>query len=209
MAITTYSELQTAVANWLNRSDLTTYIPDFITLCEKKLNRDLLGGGMFVRGMEKRSDTTTVGGQNNYGLPSDFLQMRSVMVDAATNSIVEYMTPDKMRQYEAGTSQDRPRFYTIIGDEMLFAPVPSGSYTIEIDYLGSITALSSSNTTNWFTTNCPDLLLYGSLIQAEPFIKNDARIQTWKAMYDMHLDALIEADQVSRYPATTMMPRVL
>jgi len=209
MAITTYSELQTAIGNWLNRSDLTTYIPDFITLCEKKLNHDLISGGTFVRGMEKRSQTSTVAGQNNYGLPSDFLQMRSVFVNASTDSIVTYMPPDRLYQWGAGQSQGRPTLYTIIGDEMIFAPVPDGVYTIEIDYYGSITALSASNTTNWFMTNAPELLLYGSLIQAEVFLKNDQRVATWQTMYDTYKESLLDADAWGKFPAGGVRSAVL
>ncbi len=201
MALTTYSELKTSVANWLNRDTLTSYIPDFITLAEKRIHRDVVNLGHFLRGMEKRAADSTTAGNRYLGLPTDFLSLRSIKI-TSTNPItrLEYVTPDRFNEIYAGSDTGTPRVFTIIGDELAFGPIPDSAYTVEMDYYGSITVLSDSNTTNWFITNAPETLLYATLLEAELFVKNDQRASTWKDLYDTALAGLIRFDSASRYP---------
>jgi hypothetical protein len=56
--------------------------------------------------------------------------------------------------------------------------------------------LDSSNQTNWFTQYAPQALLYGSLLQAMPFLKNDGRVQLWQAMYKQAMDVLTAEDKL-------------
>ncbi len=200
MAITTHAELKTTVANWLNRSDLTSYIPDFITLAEKRIHRDVVELGHFLRGMEKRAADATEANNRYIGLPTDFLSLRSIKL-TSTDPItrLEYVTPDKYNQYTS-TGTGTPRVFTVIGDEIAFAPIPDAAYTVEMAYYGSIAALSDANTTNWFITNAPETVLYGSLLEAELFLKNDQRASTWKDLYDTALAGLVRFDRASRYP---------
>jgi hypothetical protein len=74
MALGTYSELKTSIANYLNRDDLTSVIPDFITLTENRLDRELR-----VRANMVRATTTTTSGTPFYNLPTDLIELRSVI----------------------------------------------------------------------------------------------------------------------------------
>jgi hypothetical protein len=188
MALSTYTEIKAAVASWLNRSDLTTHIPDFISLAEVRINRDI--AKLNLVGLEKRATATTVSGDAYLATPSRLLAIKSLKISGSPNRVLKYMTPDALSEVYNSTSTAKPYAYTVIGDEIKFAPIPDSAYTVEMNYCAKEQELSGSNATNWFTTNAPDLLLYGALMEAEPFMKNDERLATWSNMYSTALTAL-------------------
>ena len=179
MAISTYSELQTAIENWLDRSDISDRIPEFITLAEARIRRKLR-----VRGIEDRATTPLVSGQQYYSLPTDFLEARNVQISTTPIVHLKYRTPQQMDYEYPYDTTGTPEVFTIIGDEIQVKPVPGVTANLEIAYFAKLDPLSGSNTTNWLTANAPDLLLYGSLIEAESFLVNDPRVPMWKSLYD-------------------------
>lgn len=184
MSITNYGELKTAVANWLNRDDLTTYIPDFIAMGEQYINRDLRVAAMISRVTAQTTASTAY-----LDLPTDFVEMLNVQINVSDKYPLSYMSPEVMdSKYSSATGT--PKFYSIVGDEIQFAPIPDSAYTIELAYFESFPAQSSDSDSSWLHTNAKDLLLYGSLIAAEPFLKNDARIATWQGMYSAGIKQL-------------------
>ena len=194
MAITTYSDLQTTVASYLARSDLTVQIPDFIRLAEIRLRRDLR-----IRQMMSAATTTTVGGDATVALPSDFLEVRDLVVQTNPVRPVNYISPSVFSRNARVTESGVPLDYTILATEFKFAPVPDTNYTIEIVYYAAPPYLTDSNSSNVFLANCPDLLLYAALGEAEPYLMNDARIQVWAAMYDRGLASLNTSDESAQY----------
>lgn len=180
MSISNYTELKTAVDNWLDRTDLTDRVPEFIALGEARIYRNLR-----VRGMEARDTSTTiVGGTQYYTLPTDFIEARNVQINTNPVRVLKYLTPEQMDVEYPYTYTGQPIAYTIIGEEIQLGPVPAQGGTLEIAYYKRLAALSDSNLTNWLTSNAPDLLLYGSLIEAEAFLVNDPRVPLWKAAFD-------------------------
>jgi hypothetical protein len=194
MAITTYSDLQTTVASYLARSDLTVQIPDFIRLAEIRLRRDLR-----IRQMMSAATTTTTGGDATVALPSDFLEVRDLVVQTNPVRPVNYISPSVFSRNARVTESGVPLDYTILATEFKFAPVPDTNYTIEIVYYAAPPFLTDSNSSNVFLANCPDLLLYAALGEAEPYLMNDARIQVWAAMYDRGLASLNTSDESAQY----------
>ncbi len=89
MAIGTYAELKTAVANWLDRDDLTDRIPEFIALAEARMNRVLR-----LRMMEGKYTASTVGSQRNYNLPAGYIQMRNFQINTTPITPVQYVSPE-------------------------------------------------------------------------------------------------------------------
>lgn len=130
-------------------------------------------------------------------LPSDFYKMRSIRILGDSGGSLEYATPDEINTKYKDSDTRVPKFYTIIGTTIQFAPSPAGSYTMEMVYYKAIPALSSSNTTNWMLTNNPDAYLYGSLMEAMPFCKNPD--PTWAALYVAVMKDIDEADRGGRY----------
>ena len=93
------------------------------------------------------------------------------------------------------TDTDVPLYYADYDyTHWLVAPTPAQNYVFEVLYYERIQPLDSSNQTNWFTIYAPQALLYGSLLQAMPFLKNDERIPMWQAQYDLIMQTLKQED---------------
>jgi len=199
MAFTTYTELKASVADYLARTDLTTQIPDFITLAEKRLKRDLR-----IRQMLKVVTTAMTAGDGTVALPSDFLAMRDLHLSTNPASAIEYLSPSNFYANARTTESGKPTKYTVLAAEFVFAPVPDSAYTLSMLYYAAPTELSSSVSSNVFLANCPDLLLYGALGEAEPYLLNDARIQTWAALYDRGVNSLSSSDESSEYASSPL-----
>ena len=189
MPFTTFAEMKTEVENWLNRSDLTTQIDEFITLAEARINRDFIKKR--IRKMSTTADLTV--DAQSVALPSDFLQIRRLYLNTSPVRHLEYVTPDVFWKAWAGSSTGKPKVYTIEGTNILFGPTPDDSYTGKLLYYQKIPSLAS-NDTNWVLVDAPDIYLYASLISAEPYIMNDKRLSTWARLYDEAIDSLELAD---------------
>lgn len=194
MALSTYSDLKTSIANYLGRSDLTSQIPDFITLAEVRLSRELR-----IRQMLSNSTIATVGGTNTVSLPSDFLDLRDIYVDGNPRQPISYMTPAAFSRDAQPEFSGKPVYYTINATQFVLAPNPDTNYNIKVLYYAKPTVLSDSNTSNAFLANAPDALLYASLLEAEPYLMNDQRILVWSNLYSNALQALNTADEKSEF----------
>lgn len=194
MALTTYTELQTAVINWLDREDLNARVPEFISLAEARIARRLR-----ARGVEERSTTVMVEGQEYYTLPTDFLEARRVKINSNPIRVLKYKTPTQITKMFPDSSGGASRYYTIIGEEIQLKPSPNSNDTLEIAYFTKLLPLSDSNLTNWLTANAPDLLLYGSLIEAEAYLVNDPRIAIWKGAFDESIDEWTLQEERARF----------
>jgi hypothetical protein len=194
MSITNYSDLKTTIASYLARSDLTAQIPDFIQLAETRLRRELR-----IRQMLKVVTTATVAGDGTVELPSDYLQMRDLHMNTNPIQTLGYQSPSNFYRNTNAAISGVPLQYTVLAQEFQFAPIPDGIYTLQMIYYATPPYLTTSNTSNVFLANCPDLLLYGALGEAEPYLMNDARLQTWAAMYDRALTALTVSDDQGEY----------
>ena len=206
MALGTFTELKDAVADWLDRSDLTARIPDFIALAEARINRELR-----IRPMEVRSTMVTTADQQYFQLPGGYIQMRNMQLNTNPTTPLEYITPEMLDRLYGSTTSGKPRAYSLIGDEIQLAPIPDSTYTVEMAFYEKFTSLgdgtSGTVTSNWLTKNAPDVLLYGALMEAEPFIKNDERVPVWLNGYSNAIDKLQKADQRDRHSGSAMRVR--
>ncbi len=202
MALSTYAELKTSVADWLNRSDLTAAIADFISLAEAQMERVLRNRNMLTRGTGNITVEYTA-------LPADFLDGLTLKL-TGTNPItpLQFETLNSLDQLQNTTylSNGKPLFYAIIGTNFRVLPIPDSTYAYEIDYYAKLAKLSVSNTTNWLLTQAPDIYLYGALLQAAPYLQNDERIPVWAALYTRGIEDLRLADNRSTQ-AGTMLAR--
>lgn len=191
MAITTFSELKTSIASWLARSDLTSAIPDFITLFETQANRRLR-----TRQMLASSSLTPSSGAAS--LPSDFLDVKTVIPSGATP--LEYKEPAWLRSAYTTSAVDTPLFYTIEGSTLVTRPATD--QTITLSYFQKVPALSDVNTTNWLLTAHPDLYLFGSLVEANAFIMDAEKAALWLARRNALFDEVEMLDQRFRAPSS-------
>ena len=198
MAITTYSELKTAVANSLARTDLTSNIPDFISLAEARLSRELE-----TRDQEKRATATLTADDEFISLPTDLREVRSVKLNTSPNTVLEYMSPTSLdNTYTGGTG--KPVAYSIVGSEMKLRPIPDSGYTAEIIYIGSLTALSDSNTTNVMLTRHPDAYLTGALVEAYLYLMDDQRAQLYDQKFSRIIEEIRKDEQRAHYGTGTL-----
>jgi hypothetical protein len=199
MAINSYSTLKTAVSNWLDRDDLTDRLPEFISLAESTFNRVLR-----IRAMETTVSDTTPSGSKEDALPTGYLQMREIHLTTSPVASLAYITPEIMYRIRAGSNNGKPNAYTIVGDNILFGPTPDDAYTYSVTYYKSFDALSDSTATNWLILNAPDLYLYGTLLQAEPFLMNDERVPLWERGMRQVINDLQEQDDKDRHSGSEM-----
>ena len=194
MALTSYSTLKTAVANYLGRSDLTSQIPDFITLAEVRLSREIR-----TRKLLKSVTTSTVAGDSTVEIPSDFLEMRDIYLSGNPRISLSYESPSAFTRNAQAEVSGKPGFYTLLGQEFEFAPIPDKVYTVELLYYFKPTAMSDSVSSNEFLANYPDALLYAALLESEPYLMNDARIAVWSSLYDRAIANINTSDQNSEF----------
>jgi len=200
MAIGTFAQLKTAAANWLDRSDLTDRIPEFITLAEARFNRILR-----IRDMETVSTAiTTTAGTREYNLPTGYVQMKEFHLSTDPITSLAYITPEMMSRLWAGSGTGKPQVYTIIADKVRLGPSPGDAYTTSMLYYKAFTALSDSATTNDMLTNNPDIYLYGVLLEAEPFLMNDQRVQLWATAFRQAIADVQDQDNKDRHSGSEM-----
>ena len=206
MALTTYTELKASLANWLNRSDLTTEIADdFIKLAEADFNSKLRVRSMIVQ------VNITVDAETE-ALPTDFLQIRDFYIlSGQTKTPLTYTTPAQMDTTEGSSRTGLPTTYTILGDTIRFSPKPDATYTAVMNYYKKFTALSSSVATNYILASHPAIYLYGSLFHAANFLGgiNPQQVQTWQQMYATAMERLELNDREDEYNGSPLQVRTV
>ena len=189
MALTTYTELKASVADWLNRSDLTAAIPDFISLAEAQIERTLRTRQMIVRA--NASFNVEFG-----ATPADFLEVRSFKL-SGTNppTPLSFMTIDALdAESTKFTASGRPKFFGVVGGQFRLVPTPDTNYATELTYYAKLSKLSASVASNFILSASPDIYLYGALLQAAPYLQDDNRISVWATLYERALNDLQTAD---------------
>lgn len=203
MAYTNFTDLKASVANYLGRSDLTSVIPDFISFAELRMSRDLR-----TRQMLKSATALTVGGDGKVALPTDFLEIRDLHIQGSPRVPISYLSPSSFTRDSRADESGKPNYYTILASEFELAPKPDTAYTLEILYYAKPTVLSATNASNVFLANYPDALLYASLLEAEPYLINDARSQTWATLYDRAIANITTANESSEYSGVPLQIQV-
>ena len=189
MAITTYAELQTAIGDWLNRADLDQKIPDFIRLAESTLNDVLRSADMVT---QSTAVTITSGRAT---LPSDALEIVYAQVASSDDEPLEQVTPQQLTMLRRTRTRDaaNPRFFAIIGREIVVTPTPA-SGSLDLDYYQRIPALTDSNTSNWLLDDAPHMYLYTSLLHATPFLMDDARYAVFNSTVSQQVMAAVKSN---------------
>lgn len=175
MALSTYADVSTAIANELHRSDLTSYIPDFIRRAEAKINK------LRIRQMETTTASTMSAGV--IAVPSNYIELK----DAYISSLVPYVNLDRKTsnwiydKYPTRQADSVPRFIAREGTNFIFGPYPAANYVVTMVFYNRFAPLSDS--TNALFSIYPGLWLYGALLEAEGFLKNDKRVPLWQEKF--------------------------
>lgn len=198
MSITTYAQLKSSIADWLNRDDLTSVIPSFISLAEAEVSRDLR------HWLQEKRVTTALNEEYEY-LPDDWLETISLRLSRGDELSV--ISQSEMAEYKEGTSDvsGTPKYYCISAGQMEFYPVPDGSYDITLTYHARIPAMVNDTDTNWLLTNQPDIMLYASLKHAAPYLDDDRRLGVWKQLYDQAIQRLEVNSNLAKHSGPLVM----
>lgn len=198
MALDTYAALQASVIRYAFRdgdTDFASAVPDFITLTESRINRELR-----VAEMEAAATITLT---NSAGtLPTDYLEFRRVVANTSPTTPLELVTPDFAAGEYGTTYSGYPVHFTITGNTITV--FPSTTATIALRYYQKVPALSDSNTTNWLLAKAPEIYLYGALVEAGPFMMDDAAAARYAALFQKAMRDLMSADTGARYARATM-----
>jgi len=152
--------------------------------------------------MEKTDDTQVISTvTRGLQLPTDYHSMRSIRIDSPTGGDLIYQAPE---QLQINPASGRPVYFTVT-DEILFDRVGDSNYHVVIRYLGSIAALTSTNTTNTILTNYPSLYLYGCLHQAFLWAQDDQQAALYQSKFINAISGANRLSKAGRYgPAPSM-----
>jgi hypothetical protein len=197
MALATYSDLQSAIVDYLDDSTLTARIPDFVRLFEAKAQRIL----RTARAKNTAEAQTDANGQ--VYVPDDFRAV--VRLSLADGTPLDFLTPDDVALRNTYANNRSTYGYSLEG--RVLTVVPASSVSIRMVYYQTLTPLSVTAPSNWVLDTHPDAYLYGSLAEAEAFGFNDARLATWRALASDTLSQIIGADLSTEWAnAATVVP---
>jgi hypothetical protein len=181
-----YAWLQSRVARWLHRTDLTADIKDFITLAEARINADL-----DARAQDQIATLATVAHASVLPIPTDLLNVRSFLLQNIRE--LDYMAPENFNARYGTAGEGSPIAYTIIGGNFYFGPTPDSNYSLTLAYQGNIPSLAA-NGTNFLMSAHPNVYLFATLVESTKFIADDGRLPTWEISYQQAIKAVNDLD---------------
>ena len=193
MAITNYGELKSAAAEWLDRSDLTSRIPEFVELAEARFDRVIRTPDMVTK-----DESCTVDSQYET-VPTGFLGVERFLLNSSPKVAMEYMSPARLSaRRERRTATGRPGYYTVSGGNFEFFPNPDQAYTAALLYYKRLTQLSADGVSNWLLTANPDTYLFATLVEGNTYLKDPESTALWEARLQATLTELnLEGDRMA------------
>lgn len=194
MAISTYAELKQAIQNWAKRSDISSVIDDFIDLAEADIWQRLQ-----IREMEHRTTLNSSITTRYVALPSDFLHARRLKIDRSASNlsdvVLEYAAPMALRVVE---NEGMPLTFTITS-QIELDRVSDQVYTLDLQYVRSLTPLSASATSNAVLTRFPMVYLYAALFHFGNWSQDDAITQKYATLAEGAINSANALDRRGRY----------
>lgn len=205
--ITDYGSLRDAIAGWLNRGDLSSRIPQFIQIAEATMSRRL-------RRATKETSFTIDAAEK--AIPADCKELESIVLSSGLPYLDKPMrvgTPTMLadRRVRSGNAPGRPDTVAVIAGNWSFAPPPDASYTATVTYVTKLIPITESSPMSALLTEAPDIYLFGALLEAVPYLKDDDRVPLWKAKFDAAIDELNDVrvrEEFSAAPRDVRLPRV-
>lgn len=202
MALSNFTELKAAIADWLIRDDLTAVIPSFIALAEAEHNKRIKHWRMEGRSTSNLEDRYTA-------FPTDWMAtIRFELADDGISQLEKVSGARMAALREANLNAvGKPCYYAHVGGAIELFPTPDQAYPSELVYRAKITALSDAAPTNWLLTESPDAYLYGALVQAAPYLKDDARIPVWQSLHDKAIGTLNSQSEEAKHEGSGLRIR--
>ena len=204
MALNTFTALKASIADFLNRDDLTAVIPDFISLAEAQINRDVRHWKM-----EARSSGQQSSGDEYMQIPADWVETIRLHLTGTGTTVVNLVSRDSMADKRAGQEDTAgtPIMYTHADGQFQLYPTPSTDTDFELLYFQKIPSLIS-NSDNWLLLEAPDVYLYGALLHSAPYLVEDQRIAVWAQMYSAAVQRLNEVSEDARFSGSGLKLKI-
>jgi hypothetical protein len=204
MALTTFTGLKASIADFLNRDDLTSVIPDFVALAEAQINRDIRHWKM-----EARSNGQQSSGDEYMQFPTDWIETIRLHLTGTGTTVVNLVSRDAMADKRAANENatGTPSMYTHADGQFQLYPTPSVDTDFELLYYQKIPSLSS-NADNWLLLEAPDVYLYGALLHSAPYLAEDQRVAVWAQMYSAAVARLNESSDDARFSGSGIKLKV-
>lgn len=198
MSISTYTELQSAVADWAARADstFTGRATDFIRLGEERIWRDLR-----VSQMIATTTLTIPGGSNSVALPTNWVEFKRIT--SADQDRIEYIDADTLQELNEWGD---PTKYSIEGGNLLYGQTPTSNLPLTARFYTRADYLSVTPT-NWLLTAYPSVYLYASLLEAMVFLKNSAKAGEYGTLYDKAIDSVETSDRAAMVSGSRLRMR--
>lgn len=203
MAISTYAELKTAVADFLNRDDLTSVVPTFISLAEAQMQRD-------IRHYKMENRATATIDDQYLTRPSDWLETIRFHITSNGTRSLDLLSNQAMADKRQGAENATgiPRYYRHSESQFELYPSPDGSYPAELLYYQKIPALSDLNTSNWLLEDAPDVYLYGALVHSAPYLQEDQRSAVWAQLYGAAVGRLNQSSEDASFSGSGLTMKI-
>lgn len=205
MALATYAELRSTVADWLNRDDLATQIPDFIALAEAQIRRNVRARSVRSAITLDAEVITPAGQYQDHAELLAFGELRSLKLTGSTGATrgpIQIVTPEvlaeKQRVY---TTAGIPRYAMSVDSQLVLSPAPDRTYSGEVVFYELLLPLVSSGS-NTTLSEAPDIYLYGSLLEAASYLEHDDRVAEWQRRFDKAVADLNRAREREEYGAS-------
>lgn len=215
MAIDTYAKLQSALADTVNRDDLSADVTTFspaqidgaikraIAYATASIERDLI-----ARGGHKNMETitnalTTTASQETLSVPSGFKGARLFALTTNPYRVLEFVDPNTLFTQYPSTASAQPEKYTLIAGTVYLRPIPDQAYSTRLIYNAALDVLSDTTTTNWLLTSHPDIYISAGMVELCIYLENDERLQYWRGYYDQKMSLEVGAPN-----AHALVPRV-
>ena len=187
-----YSTLKTTIASYLHRDDLTSTIPSFITLAQSRVNHDL-----DITALHESKYLFTATGYGEVSLPSDCLSIMALRLEHSGGyvGLEQYTLAQSAGVLEQrGGAKGTPKYFSRYGDKIELMPTPDDNATLILFYKKRLEAFVDNTDTNDILTNHPNLYIYATMLEAEPFIMSDDRLTVWKDLYMEEINKINESE---------------
>lgn len=191
MSIESYDDLQARMALYLKRQDLAALIPDFIMLAEEQFDNTI-----FTRA--RRDSFIITPYDYTLQLPSGWKRVIDVWYDSKQ---LQFRGPGVTTAYSGSSTPDAYGIYQIVGNTLAFSASSAQlGALLQIDYYDTLEGLSDTNESNWLLEDSPTTYLFGSLVQAAIYARDDQRLQLWSTLMDQAIAAMLTSDGLSQTP---------
>ena len=188
--IDSYQTLVDAIVDRMNDASMESYAPEFIQLAEASFNRRIFN--------LEAEGTATIAADVSLPLPTDFASMKAIWLDTDPKTTLTQFSLDTLHRHWSDNGTGKPQGYALAGGEIILAPSPDDTYTVNMVYVRRLTPLTATNTTNWLLEQHPDLYLNTALVEAEARGWNDERAALLNARVEGIIAEINQASNMRR-----------